>query len=336
MKVLSYMGRSMRYLMGAQVVGQLGARPRFRLSDPIPVGCAKFGFAWPGLVKADVKGLDRLMSGWGSGRGAGRCLGRLRLVVVALVLGGTPFVAAGCAFDGVIAIQFRGASPLVVTQSSNPEQTPHRVAGVTTRKGQIVGIDCSVTLVYEIREATGSTVLAQTYVLHLRTRRLARGVAYEFDCMGPLILELPADASGLQATSKRASGLPAPLPVHAPVASVPLAFGRRLRAEPRMQLAIIGWPRTLARGDYQVELSFSLPEARAIREKALDTVSISCGRSSYIQPILPTVTSIARVHAFTIQPSASPSTFSLPHIVAGIGSYAEAKRTLSCGRATKS
>jgi hypothetical protein len=276
------------------------------------------------------------MSGSESGRGAGRRLPRLRLVVVALVLGATPFVAAGCAFDGVIAIDFRGASPLVITETSNPEQTPHRAAGVTTRKGQIVGIDCAVTLVYDIREATGSTVLVQTYVLHLRTRRLARGIVYEFDCMGPLIVELPTDASAVQATSKSASGQPAPVPVRAPVASVPLAFGRRLRPEPQMQLAVVRWPRTLPGGDYRLALSFSLPEARTIREKALDTVSVSCARSKYLQPILPTVTSIARVHAFTIQPSASPSTLPLPHIVGGIGSYAEATRTLSCGRRTKS
>jgi hypothetical protein len=252
------------------------------------------------------------------------------LAVGAAVFVGLVVVAAGCAFDGVIAVQLSGASPLVVTESSTPEQTPHHVAGVTTRRGQVVGIDCAVTLVYDVREATGTAVLAQTYVLHLRTRRLARGTAYEFDCMGPLIVELPTDASAFQATSTGASGAEVPLPVEAQVMSAPLAFGKRLRAEPRTQFAIVDWPRTLAGGDYRAELSFSLPEARAFREKALDTVSISCGRSKYLQPILPLVARMARVPAFTIEPSAGSITLSLPRVAGPSGTYAEAKRTLSC------
>jgi hypothetical protein len=264
------------------------------------------------------------------GCGAGRCLLRLRLVVGALVLGATPFVLAGCALDGVIAVQFRGVAPLVVTESSNPEQTPHRVAGVTKRKGQVVGIDCLVTLVYDVREATGTAVLPQTFALHLRTRRLARGIAYEFDCMGPLIVELPIDASAIQATSTTAAGAEVPLPVQAPVMSVPLAFGKRLRAEPRTQLAVIAWPRTLAAGEYRAEVSFSMPDTRAFREKVLDSASISCGRSRYLQPILPPATRMARVPALTIYPSASPITLSLPHIAGASGTYAETKRTLSC------
>lgn len=256
--------------------------------------------------------------------------GRLRLVVGALVLWAMPFVVAGCALDGVIALQFRGVAPLVVTESSNPEQTPHRVAGITTRKGQVVAIDCAVTLVYDVREATGTAVLPQTFVLHLRTRRLARGTAYEFDCMGPLIVELPADATAVLATSTSTSGEEVPLPVQAAVMSVPLAFGKRLRAEPRTQLAIIAWPRTLAGGDYRTELSFSMPDARAFREKVLTSVSIACGRSRYLQPILPPATRMARVPAFTIYPSTSPITLSLPRIAGASGTYAEARRTLSC------
>jgi len=97
-----------------------------------------------------------------------------------------------------------------------------------------------------------------------------------------------------------------------------------------MQLAVVRWPRTLPRGDYRVELSFDLPEARAIREKAVVTASVSCGRSSYVEPILPPVTSMALAPAFTIRSSADPIAFPLPRIAPGIAASAEATRTLSC------
>ena len=73
----------------------------------------------------------------------------------------------------------------MVKESFTPEQVPHRVHGVTVRGGQVVRIDCSVTIVYDVNEATGSTVLVQRYVVHLRTRPLPRGTAYAFDCTGP-------------------------------------------------------------------------------------------------------------------------------------------------------
>jgi hypothetical protein len=237
---------------------------------------------------------------------------------------------AGCAFDSPVAVRFGGGSPVEVTESFAPEQTPHRVHGRTTRPGRIVRIDCSTTISYDVREATGTAVLTQTYVVHLRTHRLKRGTRYELDCTGPTILELPADASAVQARSIDAAGQAAQLPLQAPVASVPVAFGKRLRAEAGMQLAVVRWPRTLPRGDYRVELSFDLPEARAIREKAVVTASVSCGRSSYVEPILPPVTSMARAPAFTIRPSADPIAFPLPRIAPGIAASAEATRTLSC------
>jgi len=257
-------------------------------------------------------------------------LARPRLIMVALVFAGLPGVAAGCVFESQIAVQFRPASPVVVTESSNPEQTPHRVHGVTTRDGQVVRIDCSISILYDVQEATGAAVLAQLYRVQLRTRPLPRGTKYQLDCTGPLILEIPTDASNVGATSTSASGQQVALPVQAPVTSVPIAFGKRLRAETRTQFAVVGWPPTLSPGDYRVELAFNLPQARMIREKALYTASVSCGRSSYLQPILPLVTRMARVPAFTIQPSASATSFSLPHIIGANRTYAEATRTLSC------
>ena len=252
--------------------------------------------------------------------------------MVAILLVGLPALAAGCAFDSQIAVQFSLESPAVVKESFKPEQVPHRVHGVTMRDGQVVGIDCSLTIVYDINEATGSAVLVQRLLVHLRTRPLPRGTGYALDCTGPLVVELPADASAVQATATSVSGDELVLPLQAPVGSVTLAFGKRLRAEPETQLALVRWPPSLARGDYRVELAFGLPEARAIREKAVATASVSCGRSRYLQPILPAVASMARVPAFAIQPSANPISFSVPRIAGGIGSQAEATRTLSCVR----
>jgi hypothetical protein len=259
-------------------------------------------------------------------------LGWARLVTVAVVLVGLPALGAGCAFESQIAVEFSPASPAVVKESSNPQLTLHRVHGVTARPGQVVGIDCSVSIIYDVLEATGSAVLVQLYRVHLHSRPLPRGTAYRLDCTGPLIMELPTDASNVAATSTSAAGQQLPLPVQAPVTSVPTAFGKRLRAEPGMQLAVVGWPPTLSPGDYRVELAFGVPQAHAIREKALYTASISCGRSSYLQPILPLTTRMARVPAFTIQPSADATSFSVPHIIPANRTYAETQRMLSCAR----
>ena len=258
-------------------------------------------------------------------------VGRPRLILVALVLVGLPIVTAGCAFEGEIAVQLLGGAPVTVKQSAKVEFAPRRVKGTTTRAGQVVRIDCSVTGVFDVREATGSATLVQLYVVHLRTRPLPRGTPYQLDCAGPLIMELPADASDVQATATSTSGGQVPLSVQAPITAIALAFGKRLRAEPGTQFAILG-SAALSSGAYTVELAFSLPEARAFREKALYAALIACGRSKYLQPIRPLITSMSHVPALTIQPSANPATLFAPHLFGGIRSYGEATRTLSCAR----
>jgi hypothetical protein len=239
--------------------------------------------------------------------------------------------AAGCAFEGQVAFQVAGGVPVAVTQSSQVELTQQRVSGMTTRAGQVVRIDCSITGVFDVREATGSAVLVQSYVVHLRTPRLRRGTTYQLDCSGPLIVELPADASDVRVTSTSASGEQVPLAVQAPVTAIATAFGKRLRAEPSTQFALVG-SEAVAPGSYTVELAFTMPGARAFREKVLYTALIACGRSKYVQPIRPLVSSMARVPALTIPPSANPSSLSVPHLFGGIRSYGAASRTLSCAR----
>ena len=252
--------------------------------------------------------------------------GHYQLILLALLLAALPLVAAGCSFESQIAVQLLGNSPVVVKQTTKVDVTPQRVRGTTTRAGQIVRIDCSITGIYDVDDPTGPAVLVQLYVVHLRTRPLPRGTPYELDCAGPVIIELPADASNIQAA---ASEPRVALPVQAPVSSVALAHKKRLRAEPAMQFVLVGQP-SLSAGDHTVELAFSLPEARTFREKVLYTAQVSCGRSKYLQPIRPLVTRMAGARALTVQPSANETSVSVPHLFGGIVAYRQATRTLSC------
>jgi hypothetical protein len=247
----------------------------------------------------------------------------------ALALLGLTIGTAGCAYEGQIAVQLLGGTPAVVKQSAKVELTPNRVQGKTTRRGQVVRIDCSVTGVFDVREATGSAVLIQLYVVHLRTRPLPRGVPYELDCAGSLIAQLPADVSDVSATATDSAGHQAALPVQSPVTAIPLAYGKRLRPQLGTRFAVASMPDP-SPGGYTLGLAFTLPQARTFREKALYAASVSCGRSKYLQPIRPLVTRIARVPAFTIVPSGDATSLTLPHLFGGIRSYGEATRTLSC------
>jgi hypothetical protein len=257
--------------------------------------------------------------------------GRPRLILVAFVLAGLATMTAGCAFEGQIGLQLVGGGPVVVTQSSQAELTPHLVKGRTTRAKQVVKIDCSVTGTFDVREATGSAVLVQTYVVHLRTRPLPLGTPYQLDCAGPVIVQLPTATSNVQGTATSASEGQLPLSVQAPITSIAVAFGKRLRAEPGTEFAIVG-SSALSSGSYAVDLSFSLPDAGAFREKVLYTALIACGRSKYVQPIRPLVTKMSRVAALTVQPSSNPTSLTVPHLFGGIRSYGEATRTISCPR----
>jgi len=252
--------------------------------------------------------------------------GRHRLVLAALAAVGLPVLAGGCSFESEIAVQLVEGAPVVVKQSTQVDVTPQRVRGTTTRAGQVVRIDCSITGIYDVDDPTGPAVLVQLYVVHLRTRPLPRGTPYQLDCAGPVIVELPTDASDVQAA---ATDLQVALPVEAPLSSIALAYGKRLRAEPAMQFALVGQP-SLSAGDHTVELAFTLPEARTFREKVLYTAQVSCGRSTYLQPIRPLVTRMAGARALTVQPSANETSISVPHLFGGIVAYRQATRTLSC------
>jgi hypothetical protein len=254
-------------------------------------------------------------------------LGQPRLIPAALAVIALPVLTAGCSFESQIAVQLLGGAPVVVKQSTQVDVTPQRVRGTTTRAGQVVRIDCSITGIYDVDDPTGPAVLVQLYVVHLRTLQLPRGTPYQFDCAGPVIVELPTDAFDIQASVRDASGLQVALPVQAPISSIALAFGKRLRAEPGMQFAVVAQP-ALSAGAHTAELTFSRSEARAFREKLIYTAQVSCGRSKYLQPIRPLVTTMRRARALTVQ--ANATSVSIPHLFGGIRAYGQATRTLSC------
>ena len=279
------------------------------------------------------RGGDRLKLEPERGRGGrGRRRRAVELICGAAVLAALSLIAAGCAFNAQILVRFSGESPVVVTESIKPELIPYWVAGVSRRNGQVVHVNCAATLLYDVKEATGTAVLVQQHVAKLRTRPLRRGTPYRLDCMGPLIVQLPADAAAVAATATDASGRQTALPTRAPVRSIRLGYGKRLRPEPTTQFTVIEWPPTFTAGDYELQLSFTLAKARPFRQKVVNTASVSCGRSRYLQPILPAVTTMARALALTIRPSAEMVTVPLPRVAPGIHTYAEAKRTLSCVR----
>jgi hypothetical protein len=247
----------------------------------------------------------------------------------ALLLG-LCLLAAGCSMDGQVVVEFSGTSPARVTQTIKPEQAPYNVAGTTSRAGQRVGITCAITMSFDVKEATGSAVLIQRRAIHLRTKPLRRGTPYSFDCLGALVTELPADAFDLAAVAESDGGATAPLTVRS-VTSVRIGFGKRLRPAPNRLLAVARWPVGLSPGSYRVRLSFSLPSAHAFSQRAVYAASMSCGRASYLQPLLPAVTSLKKAPAFAIHPSSQPTTVPLPHIDPGITSNVEAAKTAACG-----
>jgi hypothetical protein len=229
-------------------------------------------------------------------------------------------------------MRFNRNAPAEVRELSRPEQSSNYVRGTTTRNRQLVRIDCSSWIDYDVREVTGAAVLLQQYLVHLRTRPLPSGTAYALNCTGPLVLEIPADAARLVATATSKTGRQMTLPLKASVNSLRLAFGRQLRAEPGTQLVVVSWPSTLPDGDYRTELSFTLPRPHMFREKAVYTASITCGGSSYLQPILPLVTTMKQAPAFTIQPSGSTFRVLLPRIAGAIGTETQTRGMFSCGR----
>jgi len=250
----------------------------------------------------------------------------MALARAVVLLGGFTVLAAGCG---------SGGDSMVVRERFEAVQAPHRIAGTSSSAGQIVRNDCTISAVYKVREATGTAFLTQTQVVHLRLGIPAKGTAYELECLGPLLAELPAGASKIEAAAYDLSGgRLGTLSVRTRASSVRLAPGRRLRPAPGKQLVVVEWPRRpgSAYDNHRVELSFRLPKALLVRERVVYTALVSCGGSSYLQPVVPLTNDLGFVNAYTVPSDGKPFDFIVPRLATGISSHAEATRTLACGR----
>jgi hypothetical protein len=243
-----------------------------------------------------------------------------------LLVASTATLAAGCG---------SGRHSMVVRERFEAVQAPHRIAGTTSRAGQIVRNDCRISAVYKVREATGTAFLTQTQLVHLRLRVPTKGTAYELECLGPLLAELPAGASKVEAAAHDLSGgRLRSLSVRTHASSIRLAPRRPLRPAPGKQLVVVEWPSRpgSAYDNHRVELSFRLPKALLVRERVVYTASISCGASSYLQPVVPLTNDLGFVNAYTVPSDGKPFDFIVPRLATGISSQAEVTRTLACGR----
>ena len=226
-----------------------------------------------------------------------------------------------------------GEQSMVVRERFEAVQVPSRLAGTTTDDSQVVRNDCKISAVYNVREATGSAFLIQSQLVHLHLRVPRRGTAYQVECLGPLVAELPADASKIAATAQDLSGgRHRSLTVRTHITSVRLQPRRSVRPAPRKQLIAVELPRRpgSAYDNYRVELAFRLPKAPLVRERVVYTASISCGGSNYLQPMVPLTNDLGFVNAFTVPRDGRPFDFILPHIATGISSHGETTRTLAC------
>ena len=243
------------------------------------------------------------------------------------VMLGFATLAAGCGSGG-------GRDTMTVRERFEPIQVPRQVSGTTTQSAQDVRADCSLGAVYKVREATGTAFLTQSELIRLHLHPPRRGTAYKVECLGPLVLELPAAATKIEAAELTRSGdRSGSVPVR-PHASVRLAPGRALRSDPGKQFVSVDWPRRKGsvHDDYLLELSFGLPKASLVRERVAYTASVTCGGASYLEPIVPLDEGLGFVNAFTVPPNGRPFDFILPRLAAGISSHNEETRTLACGR----
>lgn len=198
------------------------------------------------------------------------------------------------------------------------------VEGVTTQEGQIIEIDCTVT----IKGISGDKPFEKTFKVGLHTKPLPKGSRFHIKCDDPLVTQVPADASAISATAESASGAPVALPVRSGLRSVALGAGRRMKAEPGTRLAVIAFPPSLKAGVHTVRLTFALKTARTIAQKFVVAAQASCrGRSFYV-PLLPARRSMALVPAVSIPLSAGPATIAAPRV----RQAAKVGVTVPCGR----
>ena len=76
---------------------------------------------------------------------------------------------------------------------------------------------------------------------------------------------------------------------------------------------------------------FEVPKARWLRERVVYTARVSCGGSTYLQPVVPLTDGLGWVNAYEIPADGKPFDFIVPHLSGGISSNAEVTQMLRCG-----
>src|SRR5262249_59339482 len=135
----------------------------------------------------------------------------------------------------------------------------------------------------------GRAFVTERQLLPLRPRPPRPRTAYEVECLGPLVVELPAAATRVEASELTRSGHRRGLVPVRTHASVRLAPGRALRPAPGKQIVLVQWPRRTgsAYDDHKVGLAVAVPRAPLIPERVAYTASVSCGRSRDVAPVVP-------------------------------------------------
>jgi hypothetical protein len=218
-------------------------------------------------------------------------------------------LAAGCG---------SGSNSVLVRERFEPIQVPNRLTGRSA-------IECKLGATYTVREATGTAYLTQTKVVRLRLG-VPRGTRTELDCVGPLVVELPATATSIAAhVGRRRLGLRR-------VPSLPLAAGGALRPRPRTQLVVVDWPQASpTRYDkYRIVLRFRARKAPFVRERVVYTARVACGETSSVQPVVPMGDGLGWINAYTMRTDGKAFDFIVPRLASGIRSLAVQTRVLRC------
>ena len=153
-------------------------------------------------------------------------------------------------------------------------------------------VSCVSTL--EVRISDGFT---QTYTSHWTFH----GYDALFAFLDPIILQVPATATGFSGSIISGPGVTAaqPLSITAGLASVPIDAHTSLVAEPGMQLVVVDFPspETVADGQYRFKFHYN---GAGPSFKALSAAKVVLGGKAYYVPIFPCVTDFAAAPAIPI------------------------------------
>jgi hypothetical protein len=154
---------------------------------------------------------------------------------------------------------------------------------------------------------------------------LSPGELFLLLLLDPLVMQLPAGATGIAGSYAHSGGTSGPLTITSGLASVPIDADRSLVAEPGTQLVIIGLPPGApTTGTYSFNVNFQAPPgATSIQVKPIITglAQLSLSGPTFYPPILPCVSDMAKAPALTIPLPVPGDTFTLPPLTANLGCH---------------